>query len=67
MVFLSIGPLGTNFSEILKQNTKFRNHQNASEYIVCEMAAILSWGRWIKPDQWLVPAADTYVYFPINI
>ena len=41
---LSIGPLGTNFSEILKQNTKLFIHENVSENIAYEMAAILSRG-----------------------
>ena len=43
---LSIGPLGTNFSE--NQNTKVFIHRNASENIVCETAAILSRGRWVN-------------------
>ena len=30
------------------QTTKFFFHENVSEYIVCEMAAILSRGRWVK-------------------
>ena len=30
------------------QNTKCFHHENASEVIVCEMAAILSRGRWVK-------------------
>ena len=32
----------------LNQNTKLFIHKNASENIVCEMAAILLWGRWDK-------------------
>ena len=42
---LSIGHLGTIFSEILI-------HEHASENVVCEMAAILSRGRWVNksPD-----------------
>ena len=45
----SIGPLGTNFSEIFKNFS----HDNASENIVCEMAAILSRGRFntLRPEQ----------------
>ena len=31
------------------RNTKLFIHENASENIVCEMAAILSMGRWCKP------------------
>ena len=30
------------------QNAKFFTHENASEIIVCEMAASLSWGRWVN-------------------
>ena len=31
------------------QNTQLFFHGNASAYIVCEMAAILSKGRWVNP------------------
>ena len=44
---LSFGPLGTNFSEILMKIQKFSLKKNASENIVCEMAVILSRGRWV--------------------
>ena len=44
---LSILPLGTKFSEILTETKIFIN-ENASENIVCEMAAILS-RRWVEP------------------
>ena len=40
---LSIGPLGTNCSEIAIKI--LFTYENASENIVCEMAAILSKGR----------------------
>ena len=30
------------------QNTKFFIHENASENIICETAAILSRGRWVN-------------------
>ena len=30
------------------QNTEIFIHENASENIICEMAAILSRGRWVK-------------------
>ena len=30
------------------QTTKISIHENASDNIVCEMAAILSWGRWVN-------------------
>ena len=33
----------------LNRNTKPFIHENAFENVVCKMAAILSWGRWIKP------------------
>ena len=39
----SLGPVGTNFSEI-----KLFIHENADEIIVCEMAAILSRRRWVN-------------------
>ena len=35
----------------LNQNTKLFIHQNASSNIVCEMAAILFRGRWVKVPQ----------------
>ena len=44
---LSNGPLGTNFSEIWIK-TKLFIHENALEYIVCEIAAILLRGRWVN-------------------
>ena len=46
---LSIGPLATNFNEILIKIQKFFIQEITSEIIVCEMAAILSRGRWVKP------------------
>ena len=45
---LLIGPLGTNCSEILKQNSHIFIQENAFENIVCEMAAILSRPQSIK-------------------
>ena len=44
---LSIGALGTNFSEILIKKQKLFAEINASENIVCGMAAILSRERWV--------------------
>ena len=41
---LSIGRMRTNFSEICTKNTKNFIHENASENIVCEKAAIFSPG-----------------------
>ena len=49
---LSIGPLGTNFSEILIKIKKFHSQKN-SENIFCEMAAMLSRGRWVYVLRWL--------------
>ena len=34
----------------VNQNTKLFIHKNASENIVCKMAAILSRGRWVNPS-----------------
>ena len=48
--YCQLGPsVWTNFSEILIkiQNFSFI-HENASENIACEMAAILSRGRWVN-------------------
>ena len=39
---LLIGPLGTNFSEILIENSNIFIQENAFESVVCEVAAILS-------------------------
>ena len=37
---LSIGPLGTNFNEILIKMQNFSFHELSYENVVCEMAAI---------------------------
>ena len=47
-IWLSIRPLGTNFSEIVIEMKKIFIHENASENIVCEMAAILSRESLVK-------------------
>ena len=39
---LLIGPLETNFSEILSRNYNIFIHENVFENVVCEMATILS-------------------------
>ena len=40
---------------------KLSIHENASEYIVCEMAAISSWGRWVnKMFMWDVDVGFVY-------
>ena len=41
-----------------KQNTKFFIHENAFENIVCKMVAILSRGRWVNWDLYMIVAAD---------
>ena len=38
----------------LNQNTKFFIHDNAYENAVCEMATILSRGRWVKRTPYLI-------------
>ena len=56
---MSIGPLGTNFSEILIKIQKPFIHKNAPESIVCEMVAILFKGRWVNnPDPWIQRGSD---------
>ena len=45
---MSVGPLGTNFSEIWIEMKKLFIHENAFENIFWEMAAILSKGRWVN-------------------
>ena len=45
---LSIGPLGTNYSEILIKIQNFSFTKNAFENIVCETVAILFRGVWVK-------------------
>ena len=38
----------------LNKNTQFFIHENSLENVVCEMAAILSRGRWVKHLLWLL-------------
>ena len=45
---LRIGPSGTNFGESWIKKKKNFIHENASESVVCEMAAILFTGRWVN-------------------
>ena len=48
---LLIGPLGTNFSEILVGNqTFFSIQKNALENVVCVIASILSRPQWVNCD-----------------
>ena len=49
---LLIGPLGTNFSEILIRIQNIFIHENALQNVVCEMASILSLPQCIKVDIW---------------
>ena len=54
---LLIGPLGTNFSEILIGNSNIFNQGNAVENVVCKKAAILSRPQWVKTlglTKWLI-------------
>ena len=60
---LLIGPLGTNFSEIVIDIWTFSFKKNAFENVVCEMAAILSrpqWVNWIPGFHQYVPSATCY-------
>ena len=43
-----IGPLGTNFSEILIESLNIFIQEIAFESIVCEMASILSRPQWVN-------------------
>ena len=49
LAYCQLDPFGTNFNEILIKIQNFSFTKNASENIVCEMAAILSRGRWVNP------------------
>ena len=53
---LSIGPLGTNSSEIRIKIPKLFIHENAFEIVVCEMSAIFSRGRKLMYQNNLVPS-----------
>ena len=46
--WLSIGTLGTNFSEILIKIQNLCIHEIAFENIVCEITTIFSRGRWVE-------------------
>ena len=48
---LSIGPLRTNFSEILNRNSNISIQENSFENVVCEKAAIFPRVRCDKADQ----------------
>ena len=60
---LSILPLGTKFSEILTETKIFIN-ENASEDIVCEMAAILSMGDELNLDHLRPAVLGELTHFP---
>ena len=53
---LLIGPLGTNFSEILIRINTFSFKKNVFENAVCKMVTILSLPRWVK--LWLTESDD---------
>ena len=60
---LLIGPLGTNFNEVLYQNSYIFIQENPFENAVCEMASILYRPPCVKrePDLWNVtPTYATY-------
>ena len=51
---LLIGPLGTNFSEILIDIQTFFIHENAFENVVCEMASICLGLNVLKENTYFV-------------
>ena len=55
---LLIGPLVTNFSEILIEILPYSLKQNAFESIVCETVAILSRPQCVKPSR----PSDAYMH-----
>ena len=61
---MPIGPLETNFNEIFNQNTKSFIHENTSEYIISNMAAILSRGRWVNIGEYAVSTLNTHLILP---
>ena len=64
---LSIGPLGTNFSEILIKIKNFSFMKMQLENIVCEMAAILSRGRWFNNIQFESRTKEWCFSLTINV
>ena len=50
----SIGPLGTNFSEVRNSNIFIQD--NVLENVVCEMTVILFRGRWVNADKLCIGA-----------
>ena len=60
---MSIGPLGTKLSEIPSQNTELFMYLNVFEGVVCEMAAILSRGRWVNSfEQHFINTLGQHLY-----
>ena len=58
---LLIGPLGTNFSEILIGIQTSSSKKNAFENIVCEMAPMLSRPQWVNvTDRKVMPKGNQY-------
>ena len=63
-----MGPLETNFSEHYEQNAEFFIHENTSEYIVYEMAVILSRGKIINYHIWLkTMACVKYLHLQVSV
>ena len=62
---VNLDPFGTNFNDILIKIQNFSFTKNASENIVCEMAAILSRGRWVNP--FLDRMHNLYTWFGRNL
>ena len=52
------GTLGNKLQWTFIQNSNFVIHKNAFENVVCEMAAILSWVRWVNN----IRSAHTFHY-----
>ena len=48
LTYCQLDRKGTYFKEILFKNSNISIQENAFEHVVCEMAATLSTGRWVK-------------------
>ena len=62
---LSIGLLGTNFSENLIEIFHFFFQENALESVVCEMTSILSRPQCVKRSQFITQVWHREVHWPI--
>ena len=58
--------LGNKFQWNFNQNTKLFIHENASENVVCEMAVILSRGKWVKVITHPYPTTPTPIFCHTN-